>query len=180
MGFCLYDHVAVAAAHLRAVHRLRRILILDWDVHHGNGTQAIFWEDPAVLYISLHQFPYYPGTGAAHETGGGPGRGATLNIPVRAGADDSQWLAAFDDLAIPAARDFAPQFILISAGFDAHARDPLAQCRLSVAAYRHMTRELMTLAADTCQSRIVSVLEGGYDLEALAASVVVHLQELMR
>lgn len=180
MGFCLFNNVAVAAAHLRAAHGLERIAILDWDVHHGNGTQHLFEEDPGVFYASLHQWPLYPGTGAAEERGRGAGEGATLNCPLSPGTGDAEWLGAVEERVLPELQAFAPQFVLISAGFDAHRHDPLAAIELSEEAYREMTRRMLELAAGACGGRLVSVLEGGYDLEALAASVEAHLGELLR
>ena len=170
MGFCLFNHVAVAAQHLREVHGLERIAILDWDVHHGNGTQHIFEHDPSVLYASLHQWPLYPGTGAAHERGQGEGEGATLNCPQAAGSGDAAWLSAFEGSVLPAFEAFQPDFVLVSAGFDAHARDPLAGCELSEEAYARMTSGLRELTSARCDGRLVLVLEGGYDLEGLSRS----------
>ena len=170
MGFCLINNVAVAARQLREVHGLERVAILDWDVHHGNGTQHIFEHDPSVLYASLHQWPLYPGTGAEHERGLGEGEGATLNCPLAPGSGDAEWLGAFEGEVLPALEAFAPDFVLVSAGFDAHARDPLAGCELTESTYARMTSALRGLADSACDGRLVLVLEGGYDLEALSAS----------
>jgi acetoin utilization deacetylase AcuC-like enzyme len=178
MGFCLFNNVAVAAADLRA-RGLDRVLIVDWDVHHGNGTQHIFEEDPSVFYFSLHQSPLYPGTGAAEETGRGAGRGATLNCPLPPGAGDDAFLGALRDRLGPAVESFRPDMILISAGFDAHAADPLANLTVSTEAYGEATRLLRKMADEACRGRLVSLLEGGYDLEALAASATLHLQEML-
>ena len=178
MGFCLYNHVAIAASHLRRVHGLERVAILDWDVHHGNGTQHIFEHDPNVFYASLHQFPHYPGTGAATERGIGAGIDATLNCPMASGSGDLEWLRVFEDRVLPALRNFNPQFLLVSAGFDAHREDPLANCNLSTEGFRALTRGALDLAADCAGGRLVSLLEGGYDLSALAESSLAHLTEL--
>jgi acetoin utilization deacetylase AcuC-like enzyme len=172
MGFCIVNHVAVAAAHARACG-VERVAVLDWDAHHGNGTQAMFWTDPSVLYVSLHQFPFYPGTGAASERGEGEGAGATVNVPLRAGTSQGEFLAAFHDAALPALRDFDPGLLLVSAGFDAHARDPLCQLGLGADAFATMTRELRGIGAGP-----VMVLEGGYDLTALRDSVAAVLTAL--
>lgn len=166
MGFCLYNTVAVAAAHARA-RGLERVAIVDYDVHHGNGTQAIFYSDPSVFFISSHQFPFYPGTGAANETGEGPGVGFTLNLPLDLGAMDRDVLPLYERWAVPALERFQPQLLMISAGFDAHERDPLAGCRMSTAGFRTLTRLLLDCAARTCQGRVVVVTEGGYDVTAL-------------
>jgi acetoin utilization deacetylase AcuC-like enzyme len=178
MGFCLYNSIAVAAAELRA-NGMDRVLIVDWDVHHGNGTQHIFEEDESVFYFSVHQWPLYPGTGAREETGKGPGRGATLNCPLPPGAGDDAFLGALRDELVPAAERFQPDIVLLSAGFDAHRADPLAGLEVSTDAYAEATRILCDLAADVSAGRLVSVLEGGYDLDALAASATLHLRTLL-
>jgi len=172
MGFCIVNHAAVAAAHARA-SGVERVAILDWDAHHGNGTQAIFWTDPSVLYVSLHQFPFYPGTGSASERGEGTGAGATVNVPLRAGTSQREFLAAFREQAVPALRDFDPGLLLVSAGFDAHAADPLCELGLQADAFATMTRELRGIGAGP-----VMVLEGGYDLTALRDSVAAVLTAL--
>ena len=166
MGFCLYNHVAVAAAALRA-DGASRVAIVDIDVHHGNGTQAAFYADPAVLYVSSHQFPYYPGTGAAGETGAGAGEGFTLNIPLEAGATDDNFLRAYESQVVPALERFSPEVLLVSAGFDAHARDPLAGMRMTTAGYARLVQVLDDAARRLCHRRIALVTEGGYHLEAL-------------
>ena len=178
MGFCLFNNAALAASHLRTQRGLSRVAIVDWDVHHGNGTQHIFERDPSVFYASLHQWPLYPGTGLASERGLGEGEGATLNCPQPPGSGDTQWLAAFEDEVLPALDRFAPEFVIVSAGFDAHRDDPLAQTCLSTQAFRRMTTLLAAFARERCAGRIVSLLEGGYDLDALAHSVAAHLEEL--
>jgi acetoin utilization deacetylase AcuC-like enzyme len=179
MGFCLFNNVAVAAAHLRQVRGVKRVAILDWDVHHGNGTQHAFEKDPSVFYASLHQWPWYPGTGAAEERGTGPGEGATLNCPMPAGAGDREWLGALETKVMPALERFDPDFVLISAGFDAHERDPLSDTRVTTDGFGRMTQTVASFAASRCGGRVVSLLEGGYDLDALADSVEAHVAELV-
>jgi len=174
MGFCLFNNVAVAARALQA-GGLQRVLIVDWDLHHGNGTQNSFWEEPGVLYFSTHQFPFYPGTGAIDETGGGAGIGATVNVPWPGGMGDAEYLAAFDRILLPVAREFAPEIVLVSAGFDAAEGDPLGAMRLTPAGYAQMTARLATLAG----GRLVLALEGGYDLEAIAKSAAACLRVLL-
>jgi acetoin utilization deacetylase AcuC-like enzyme len=176
LGFCLVNHVAVAAAHLRAAHGLERVAVIDWDVHHGNGTQHLFESDPTVFYASLHQFPHYPGTGAASERG--LGEGATLNCPLPARSGGAEWLAAFEGRVLPALEAFAPQFVLVSAGYDAHRDDPLSDTRLDESDYARMTRGALDLAARTAGGRLVLVLEGGYALEATARSAAASLEVL--
>jgi acetoin utilization deacetylase AcuC-like enzyme len=177
MGFCLFSNVAIAARYLQQRHGIGRLAIVDFDVHHGNGTQAAFEADPNVLFISLHQHPStcYPGSGYAWETGTGPGEGTTVNIPFDPGSEDDAYLRAFDGRVLPALQEFRPEFLLVSAGFDAHCEDPLAQMNLSEAAYERMTRLLVGVAEQHCQGRLVSALEGGYNLRALGRSVVRHL-----
>jgi acetoin utilization deacetylase AcuC-like enzyme len=178
MGFCLFNNVALGAAYALARHGLQRVMVVDWDVHHGNGTQEIFWNDARLLYVSLHQFPYYPGTGDADEVGGGDARGRCVNIPMRAGFGDAEWTAAFRRVVVPVGKAFAPQLVMISAGFDAHERDPLASMRVTEAGYAAMTDEVMAIAREHAQGRVVAALEGGYDLTALEASVEVVLRRL--
>jgi acetoin utilization deacetylase AcuC-like enzyme len=170
MGFCLYNNIAVAAAHARTLGA-GRVAIVDYDVHHGNGTQHIFESDPHVLYVSTHQFPYYPGTGDAWEIGVGAGKGRTVNLPLEAGAVDDDYRLVIEEVVIPALRQFRPDIVLVSAGFDAHQRDPLGGMRLTTGAFAAMTMELRTVAEECCDGRIVLVTEGGYDLQALAASI---------
>ena len=166
MGFCFYNNVAAAAAHALTLG-LERVAIVDYDVHHGNGTQAIFYEDPRVLYISTHQYPFYPGTGAAGDTGRGKGAGFTFNVPLEAGATDGDYVAVFASVVVPVIDQFRPELILISAGFDAHERDPLARMRLTAAGYAVLTQTLCDAADRHCHGRVVAVTEGGYDLNAL-------------
>jgi acetoin utilization deacetylase AcuC-like enzyme len=170
MGFCLFNNVAVGAAHARA-QGAGKVAIVDYDVHHGNGTQHIFETDPHVLYVSTHQYPYYPGTGAADEIGRGSGAGFTVNLPIEVGAVDEDYQAAFDEVVVPILLQFEPDLLMISAGFDAHERDPLAGMRLTTEAFGAMTMALRTVAEECCRGRIVAITEGGYDLHALAASL---------
>ncbi len=179
LGFCLFNNVAVCARYLQHRYGLGKVLILDWDVHHGNGTQHTFEEDPSVLYVSLHQYPYYPGTGAASETGLGRGVGATLNCPMPAGAGDEDYRRAFQERILPKIAAFAPEVVMISAGFDAHRADPLAQINVSTECYGWMSERLMEAADEHAHGRIISVLEGGYDLGALPLCVAEHLRVLM-
>jgi acetoin utilization deacetylase AcuC-like enzyme len=167
MGFCLYNNIAVGAAFARA-RGLSRVAIVDYDVHHGNGTQWIFYEDPTVLFISSHQFPFYPGTGAANETGRGPGAGFTINLPLPAGSGDAHFHEVYQTTVVPALDTFRPELLLVSAGFDAHERDPLAGMQLTTDGYGALTSQLLSAADDLCEGRIVFVTEGGYDLRALA------------
>jgi acetoin utilization deacetylase AcuC-like enzyme len=168
MGFCLYNNIAVGAAHARA-QGVRRIAIVDYDVHHGNGTQHIFEADPDVLYISTHQHPYYPGTGAAEEVGRAAGQGFTVNLPLEAGAVAEDFHVAFTEIVCPVLRQFEPDLMMVSAGFDAHQHDPLGGMRLTHEAFSAMAMELRAVAEEFCRGRLVAVTEGGYDLEALAA-----------
>lgn len=171
MGFCFFNSVAVAAAHARATRGISRVAIVDYDVHHGNGTQHMFEADPTVMYVSTHQFPYYPGTGAAEEIGVGSGRGFTVNLPLEVGAVDEDYAIAFGEVIVPVLKQFKPELLLVSAGFDAHERDPLAGMRLTTPAFAAMTGELRAVAEECCGGRMVLITEGGYDLEALGASL---------
>jgi acetoin utilization deacetylase AcuC-like enzyme len=170
MGFCLYNNVAVAAAHARTIGA-GRVAIVDFDVHHGNGTQHRFEDDPSVMYVSIHQWPYYPGTGASEETGVGKGKGFTVNLPLEAGATDADYRLVFEEVVIPVLRQFKPDVLLVSAGFDAHERDPLASMRVTTASFGAMASELGRVAEECCSGRMALVTEGGYDLRALAASL---------
>ena len=171
MGFCLFNNVAVAARWLQAEAGVKKVAILDWDVHHGNGTQHAFYEDDSVLYVSLHQHPLYPGTGYPHERGK---NNSNLNIQLAPGSGEERWMEALEKQALPALAKFDPGFLLISAGFDAHERDPLAHQKLKTASFARMTRAVLPVA----DGRIVSLLEGGYNLEALGASAVAHYRTL--
>lgn len=179
MGFCYFNNVAAMAQHLTDRHGLERVAVLDFDVHHGNGTQNIFWERSDVLYVSLHQFPFYPGTGAAKERGEGPGEGATYNVPLPAGTDDAGYQRAFEEEVLPCLGRFAPQLLLVSAGFDAWSADPLGGMKVSLEGFRNWGRWLRELVEEACEGRIVSILEGGYDLATLprlAASYLAGLE----
>ncbi|MGA2411535.1 MAG: histone deacetylase [Candidatus Binataceae bacterium] len=180
MGFCFFNNVAIAAQWLIKHRGLSRVLILDWDVHHGNGTQEMFFASPDVLYMSTHQSPFYPGTGNLDEIGEGAGLGYTVNAPLPATFGDSEYLRVFDDLMLPIARQFKPEFVLISAGFDSHYRDPLGAMRVTEDGFAAMARRLKRLAEECCGGKIVAVLEGGYDLKALAASGQAVIEELGR
>jgi acetoin utilization deacetylase AcuC-like enzyme len=169
MGFCLFNNVAVAAAHALA-HGTTRVLIVDFDVHHGNGTQAVFETDPRVLYVSSHASPFYPGTGALDEIGEGPGRGFTVNLPLPPGCGDGEYLALYRDLVLPVARAFDPQLVLVSAGFDAYGGDPLAGMRVTAEGYSALAGLCLEMAGGAAGGRAVFALEGGYDLEGLASS----------
>lgn len=171
MGFCLFNNVAIAARHAIQERGLERVLIVDWDVHHGNGTQDIFYHDGHVLFFSTHQYPYYPGTGHWQEIGEGPGMGLMVNVPLSAGVGDEGYGLIFDELLYPLAERWRPRLILVSAGFDAHWRDPLAGMRLSVAGYGYLARTVRSLADQLCEGRLVLTLEGGYDLDVLASAV---------
>ncbi len=176
MGFCLFNNVAIGALHARTVHGLSRIAVIDFDVHHGNGTQNIFTRDPNLFYASTHQSPLYPGTGASSEHGVA---GNIVNVPLPEGADGSLLRAAFRDVILPALERFAPQIVFISAGFDAHRDDPLAGMALDESDFAWATTEICRVAARCCGGRVVSALEGGYDLHALALSAGVHVRALM-
>jgi len=181
MGFCLLNNAAVAARYLQERHGVARVMIVDWDVHHGNGTQEIFLEDPSVFYFSIHENPsfLYPGTGRRWETGRGAGEGTTLNAPMPPGAGDEEYRLAFEQMLAPAAERFRPDMLLVSAGFDAHRNDPLADLNVTEEGFRFMTRFLATLANAYCGGRIVSILEGGYEPQSLVRSAEVHLRELL-
>jgi acetoin utilization deacetylase AcuC-like enzyme len=177
MGFCLFSNVAVAARHAIDALGAERVMVLDWDVHHGNGTQAAFYDRSEVLFVSIHQWPFYPGTGAREERGVGAGEGHTLNLPQPAGSGEAEWLSAVVDGALPAARSFAPDLILISAGYDAHRDDPLAECQLETATYGEMARQVRELGTEL-GAPVGAVLEGGYDLRAVADSVLATMESL--
>lgn len=179
MGFCLINNVAVAARYLQQRYGLSRVFIIDWDVHHGNGTQHIFDEDPTVFYFSVHQFPLYPGTGRADEHGRSAGEGYTLNCPLPPGQGDEEYISVFEKSLRPSIEAFRPDFILISAGFDAHRDDPLANMRVTEEGFGEMTRMVNEWARVHCQGRVLSCLEGGYNLAALARSVEWHLTDLL-
>ena len=175
MGFCLFNNIAIAAEYARHHYRLERIAIVDFDVHHGNGTQAAFYKQPAVLYVSSHEMPNYPGSGYPQETG----VGNIVNVPLTAGDTGIEFKNKYNAIILPALRNFKPQLLLVSAGFDAHKDDPLASIMLVEEDFRWLTQELMGIADCYCEGRMISVLEGGYNLKALAASVAIHVKTLL-
>ena len=179
MGFCLFNNVAIAARYAINKHKLNRVCIFDWDVHHGNGTQHAFYSDPSVFYSSIHQYPFYPGTGDKIETGTGDGLGTTLNFPLDAFSEDSTYLDIIGNKLIPKIQNFKPDLIIISAGFDAHEDDPLGQMKVSSDCYRKMTSMILKLAEEVCDGRLLSMLEGGYNHKALADSVLNHVDALL-
>ncbi|MEI7611248.1 MAG: histone deacetylase family protein, partial [Rhodospirillaceae bacterium] len=178
MGFCLFSNAAIGALHARAAHGYQRVAVVDFDVHHGNGTQRVLWGVPGTFYASTHQIDAFPYTGTPEETGA-PGGGVIVNVPLVSGSDSDAFRTAYAEIILPRLRAFAPDFLLISAGFDAHAADPIAHMRLHVSDFEWLTRELAAVAAASANNRIVSVLEGGYDTRALAACVAAHLRVLM-
>lgn len=180
MGFCIFNNVAIAARYAQKKYGARRVLIADWDIHHGNGTQDVFYHDGSVLYFSTHLFPHYPGTGAATESGLGAAKGLIINRPFPPGAGNREIVGAFRDTLIPAARDFKPDFTLISAGFDSRQNDPLGGFQVDDNGFRELTSIMLAIAAVSGKGRLVSVLEGGYDLAGLAAAVCAHLDEMQR
>ncbi|RMD96865.1 MAG: histone deacetylase, partial [Deltaproteobacteria bacterium] len=179
MGFCLFNNVAIGARYALERYGVERIAIIDWDVHHGNGTQAAFFEDPRVLFVSLHQYPLYPGSGRLEEIGKGEGRGCTVNVPIPSGCGDAEYLTLFDEVVLPLLHETAPGLILVSAGFDAHAQDPLAQMRVSAEGFGQMAARVLDVAEASCGGRVLMVLEGGYSREGLRASVRAVLEEML-
>jgi acetoin utilization deacetylase AcuC-like enzyme len=178
MGFCLFGNVAIAARHAQENHGVDRVVIVDFDVHHGNGTQEMFYEDGRILFFSIHQYPYYPGSGDMDETGHGAGAGKTVNVPFPAGIGDAGYLAAIREVLAPLARQHHPELILLSAGYDAHWMDPLAQHRVSISGYVAMVTEIMALAHEICDGRLVGTLEGGYNLDVLPHAILSTLRTL--
>jgi acetoin utilization deacetylase AcuC-like enzyme len=177
MGFCLFNNIAIAARHALDSLGAERVFILDWDVHHGNGTNAIFHSAPEVLFASLHQWPFYPGTGALSDVGEGEGEGFCINLPVPAGAGEELWLSLVEHIVIPAAREYGPDLVLVSAGYDAHRDDPLADCMLETSSYADLARIVRSIA-DEVGAPVGAVLEGGYDLRALSSSVAATMEAL--
>lgn len=180
MGFCIFNNIAIGAKYIQKKYGLSKVLIVDWDVHHGNGTQETFYDDPTVLYFSVHQYPFYPGTGSRDEKGSGKGLNYTINFPLPAGSGDGIYLDILEQDLRPAAIDFAPDFVLISAGFDAHEHDLLGQMAVTAEGFGRMTEIVVEIARKCCRNRLVSTLEGGYHLGGLAASVKSHVRVLMR
>ncbi len=178
MGFCLFNTAMIAARYAQSELGLARVAILDWDVHHGNGTQQLSEHDPTIFYVSLHEYPHYPGTGAHEERGLGRGAGSVLNLPMSSGAGDEPYLAAFEQQALPAIEAFAPDLVIVSAGFDAHVLDPLSSTRVTTEGFRRMSEGICALAQRVAGGKLLSVLEGGYDLEGLSSSVQAHLEVL--
>jgi acetoin utilization deacetylase AcuC-like enzyme len=178
MGFCLFNTMAIGAEYLKHRYGAKKIMIVDWDVHHGNGTQDVFYNDPSVLFVSSHQFPFYPGTGSVNEIGAGAGEGYTINVPLPAGCADREYLQVFQDVVVAAAKKFEPEWILVSAGFDPHERDPLGGMEVTEEGFAAMARVLVEQAATFSDGRIALVLEGGYDLAALRNSVAAVLAEM--
>lgn len=172
MGFCILGNVPIAVRYAQETYGIKRVMIVDYDVHHGNGTEAMFYDDPSVLFISTHQAPFYPGTGSLTDIGSGQGEGYTINIPLPAGHSDSNFAAIYDQIVWPAAERFKPEFIIVSAGFDAHWLDPIAGMRLSLTGYAHLSRELIRMAEKFCSGKIIFAMEGGYNLDALSHGMV--------
>ncbi|MCA9078961.1 MAG: histone deacetylase [Planctomycetaceae bacterium] len=179
MGFCLYNNIAIAARHAQQTHGVERVLIVDWDVHHGNGTQAIFYDDPSVHFLSIHRHPFYPGTGQKGETGTGPGLGATWNVPIAYGTSRIDYFARFEQALAEAATACQPECILVSAGFDAHRLDPIGSLDLETEDFSQLTRLVQDVANVHCGGRFASLLEGGYNTSALAESVRLHIEALL-
>lgn len=178
MGFCIFNNAAIAARYLQTRHNIERVLIVDWDVHHGNGTQDIFYDDPSVFYFSMHRFPFYPGTGNLDETGNGRGAGYTVNVPLGHDTAPNEYIKRFTDIMNGQAAGFGPQFVIISAGFDAHVNDPIGGLNLDVADFAELTSIAVRTAKEHCGGRLISTLEGGYNLEELPKCVEAHLGEL--
>ena len=180
MGFCLFNNIAVTARYLQREQGVGKVAIVDWDVHHGNGTQDIFYEDESVFFFSIHQSPLYPGTGSSRERGSGKAYGTTLNVPMPAGSGDDEYIKVFTDILVPALRDFSPEVLLISAGFDAHYLDPLSGTELTADGFATLTDLMLAFADETASGRVVSALEGGYSLEGVSESVVAHVERLAK
>ncbi len=179
MGFCLFNNVAIAAKYIQSRYNLERVVIIDWDVHHGNGTQDAFYDDPSVLYFSMHKYPFYPGTGAEGETGNGSGSGFTINVPLSYNTEPKEYLSIFEDILKRRIKSFNPQFVLISSGFDAYHLDPISGLSLEVSDFNTLTKLAQNIANDCCEGRIVSCLEGGYHLTDLPKCIEAHLNGLV-
>lgn len=179
MGFCIFNNAAIGARYIQKKYNIGRVAIIDWDAHHGNGTEEIFYNDPSVFYISLHQYPYYPGTGSGESVGEGKGKGFNLNIPMRAGSNDEDYIKAFEKIIVPKMEKFKPEFILISAGFDSHRDDPLSSLNITEAGYKKMTEIIKKMASIYSKNRLISILEGGYNLLSLARSTEEHIKALI-
>ncbi len=180
MGFCLFNNVAIAAKYLQKNLNHQKILIIDWDAHHGNGTQDAFYNDPTVLYFSTHHYPFYPGTGSSEEKGDKDGFGYNINVPLFSGSGDKDYISAFENILVPAAEKFNPDFILISAGFDAHIEDPLGGMAVTDKGFKTLTKITLDIACKYCNNKVVSVLEGGYNLKTLPRTIAIHLEELIK
>ncbi len=180
MGFCLFNNVAIAARYAQSKYKIERVLIADWDVHHGNGTQDIFYENNKVFFMSTHQSPWYPWTGKRRETGKGKGKGFTMNRPFPAGAGNEEIIGAFRNDLLPAAKKFRPELTLISAGFDSRIGDPLGRFKIDDQGYRELTKIMLEIADIAGEGKLVSILEGGYNLKGLASAVVAHIDELLK
>jgi acetoin utilization deacetylase AcuC-like enzyme len=178
-GFCIFNNIAIGAMHAILKHNVKRVLVADWDLHHGNGTQHIFYDDPRVLYFSTHQYPFYPGTGAMDEIGRGSGEGYTVNVPLRGGAGDSDYIKIFRRILEPVALEFNPEIVLLSAGFDIYCHDPMGSMRVTPHGFAALARILMNIADSCCEGRFVAVLEGGYNLQGLTKSVKAVLEEML-
>ncbi|MEW6096280.1 MAG: histone deacetylase [bacterium] len=179
MGFCIFNNIAIGAKYAQNKYGIKKILIIDFDVHHGNGTQLVFYNDPTVLYSSIHQYPFYPGTGTQLEKGQGEGEGFTINIPLPAKSGDSEYTQAFKSYIVPPALDFNPQLVLISAGFDAHKDDPIGGMRLTNEGYKNIAKLICDIANQTCDGKVVSCLEGGYNLDVLPVVIEEYLLEML-
>lgn len=180
MGFCIFNNIAILAKYLQTKHGIGKVAIVDFDVHHGNGTEEAFWKDPTVLYVSLHTADSYPyNSGRREDSGEEAGKGFTLNVPLAPGSGDREYLAAFDRYVMPKLEEFAPEFLLVSAGFDAHFRDPLGALKLTDSGYKELARRLKAIADKYCEGRMISLLEGGYDLKGLGGGVTAYLGELI-